>query len=97
MAEVVPEPVRIGGHATLAVAAGDDLADAGLPLMLDRHKSGSWGPRLPFAPYDTPSPARRIHASSQRPDLSDAHLEGRFAQRVNLSVPRSETVRAARG
>ena len=29
MAEVVPEPVRIGGHAALAAAAGDDLVDPG--------------------------------------------------------------------
>ncbi len=29
MAEVVPEPVRVGGHAALAAPAGDDLVDPG--------------------------------------------------------------------
>src|SRR5271170_5936353 len=29
VAEVVPEAVRVGGHAALAAAAGDDLVDAG--------------------------------------------------------------------
>src|ERR1017187_1945324 len=29
VAEVVPGPVRVGGHAALAAAAGDDLVDAG--------------------------------------------------------------------
>src|SRR5271166_5901004 len=103
VAEVVPEPVRVHGHAALAAAAGDHLVDTGggqrLPVV---HAEPQLGP--PGLGVPVPGPQVPVQAAGCLvADLDDAVLAALAADgdlplpQVDVAAPRVAGVVAEAG